>query len=924
MSAKQVSSTRRTGRQDRAGRLWGVLAVILILGGVGTIVYNQWVDYRQRSEIAYQHVLADLKPTTRIELEPGALRDWNVLLISMDTTRANHLNCYGYKHTKTPVLNQLARSGVLFSHAFTPSPSTMPGHSSLHTGLYPLHHGVRANGTFKLADEQVTFAEIMSDNGYRTGAAISAFVLDSQFGISQGFETFNDDLRIGVKHSPHMFRERAAELTNVPVIDWLRRHGQEKFFFWVHYFDPHAPYAPPQPYRSEYAQNLYDGEIDYTDEQIGKLLGVLDELDIRQRTLVIVVSDHGEGMGQHGEQTHSLLIYDATLHVPMIFGGPPPFPQGFVVDEQVCLVDVMPTVLELLGVAVPQNLDGVSMLKRVSKQRPAICIETLATMTLHGWAPLIGIRQADYKFILAPTKELYNLQKDPLEEYNLHEVKSGVAEQLYGKLTDLVGSDDPYMATAVSQDLTMDDETRRKLEALGYVGSGSADEQLQPDALPDPKEMVYHWEYIQKGVHLKLAGQVEEARKILEDAVQKVPRDIYARQNLSSCYSMMGQREKALATLEPALEMQPDDDGLVMAIAGIYLSMNKLDEAEQRYLSVLESEPQHTQALMGAARIAYMRGDADLALQMLQEVIEINPGTAGPPSYNQIGVIHLRAGRLDQARLSYEAALEIDALNGQAHDGLANVLIAEGHNDEAESHLQLALRFSPVQLGAMATLGGLYRDKQLYQAAQAWCQRALSINPNFPAALNNLGLIYRDQGNLEEAEQSFRKAIEIAPRLSGPHINLAKMLLDKDDEAGAGAQYLAAVRGNRNDVRALTNLATFHFRQKRLARAGPLYRRAVMLQPDYALAHKYLGLIYASVQPPRPLNSIRHLELALQHDPDDEEADDMRVVIDEMKELAAGRTEPPQPLGESADDPFAPGDDDGDDLELEDKPADQD
>ncbi|OHB82058.1 MAG: hypothetical protein A2W31_02800, partial [Planctomycetes bacterium RBG_16_64_10] len=685
------------------------------------------------------------------------------------------------------------------------------------------------------------------------------------------------------------------------------------FFLWVHYFDPHAPYAPPEPYRSKYAEGPYDGEIDYADEQIGKLLAVLTEIGVRDRTLVIVVSDHGEGLGQHGEQTHSLLVYDSTLHVPMILSGPPPFPQGRVVHDQVCLTDIMPTVLELVGLPAPKGLDGVSLLEPVGTLRPTICIETLASMLMHGWAPLIGIRRADYKFILAPEKEVYDLHADPLEQDNLHARQATRALELYQELIRLVGSDDPYTATAVRQDQSMDEETRLRLEGLGYVASGSAQAD-DPAALPDPKRMIGQWERVQHAVNLKLAGRLKEAVKILEDAVEKVPADIYARQNLAGCYGIMGEREKAIAVIEPALKFCHEDTRLLVTKADLHLSKNEIQAAQAIYEQVKKAEPENTEVLLALARISYLRGAVDEALAELQKIVEINPGTGGPPAYNLMGMIHVRAGRLDEARAAYQAALKIDGLNGPAHDGLANVLIAERNYDDAMKHLQLALRFSPLQLDAMATLGGLYREKGALGWAAFWCQQALALNPKFPAALNNLGLIRRQEGDLDKAEALYREAIAAAPRMAAPHLNLAQLLLDRNDERNAGAEFLAAVKADPNDVHALTNFATFAYRRSRLKEAAGLYQRAAHLQPDYALPHKYLGLIYAHLG--RPRASIRHLEKALELAPDDADADNMRQVVATMQAQVAAQPDradapltPPATPGltpPTASDPAAP------------------
>ena len=240
---------RKTPDGQRAGR-WNALGPYRGRAdrhGAGHTGAEPVVPASGPGRVERQRVLSDLEPAPCIALAPAALKDWNVLLISIDTTRANHLNCYGYEYTKTPVLNRLARHGVLYSHAFTPSPATLPAHASLLTGRYPLHHGVRANGTFTLDDAAVTLAETLRESGYRTGAAVSAFVLDSRLGVDQGFDTYDDDLTVGMKFAPHMFRERAAELTNVPVRQWLHEHGKEKFFFWVHYFDPHAPARRQNP-----------------------------------------------------------------------------------------------------------------------------------------------------------------------------------------------------------------------------------------------------------------------------------------------------------------------------------------------------------------------------------------------------------------------------------------------------------------------------------------------------------------------------------------------------------------------------------------------------------------------------------------------------------------------------------------------------
>ena len=269
-----------------------------------------------------------------------------------------------------------------------------------------------------------------------------------------------------------MFRERAAELTNEPATALLREHAGERFFLWVHYFDPHAAYLPPEPFRSEYGSDPYDGEIAYADSQIGALLAELDDLGVRERTLVVYAADHGEGLGEHGEETHSLLTYDATLHVPLLLSAPAALPRGRVSRRPVSLVDVAPTVLSLLGLPADGELDGIDLTQPAPSAR-SLFFESLSTMTLHGWAPLLGVRQGVWKYVFAPTPELYDLASDPRELANRHAAEPARAAALHDELLAFVGGD-PLVASRVGTTLELDDETRDQLAGLGYVHTAPA------------------------------------------------------------------------------------------------------------------------------------------------------------------------------------------------------------------------------------------------------------------------------------------------------------------------------------------------------------------------------------------------------------------------------------------------------------------
>ncbi|MHC4318727.1 MAG: tetratricopeptide repeat protein [Planctomycetota bacterium] len=874
-------------------RIWLTVAVVLIGGGVALIALN-WALRLRPQEVTTHEIQAQLDPVDRIEAQPGDLRGFNVLLITSDTTRADHVGCYGNRGVATPVIDDLARHGTLCATAVTPSPATLPAHASLLTGLYPYRHGARANGTFRLEDRVTTLAERLRDADYRTAAVISAFVLDSRFGLDQGFEVYDDDLTKGIKHSPHMFRERPGELTNEPVTAWLGENGHEPFFLWVHYFDPHAAYLPPEPYRTQYRHALYDGEIAYVDAQVGALMEQLEALGVRDKTLVIFASDHGEGLGEHGEQTHSLLVYDSTLHVPLIFNAPARLPRGKVMHRQTCLVDVVPTVLALLGEEVPDDLDGVSLCQPAPAEPRPVLIETIATMTLHGWAPLVGVRREDYKYILAPTPELYDLQRDPKELDNLHAAEPKIVRAMSDRLGAWLG-EDPFLATRRAVDLgslDADDEVLAHLAALGYVGTvrGQRD-----DAAPmhDPKDMVPHWERLQHAVHLRIQGKLNEALPIIEACVAEVEGDIFARSVLGSAYLQRGEHDRALEVYRRAVELEPNDETLHLGIAAVHLVRGELEASEQAIERALGIEPQSGPAYVARGRIAMRRQDEDQALRHFEKAIELDPGGTGPGAYNEIGVMHLRARRLAEARAAFRSALEIDALNGGAHTGLANVLIEEGELDEAMRELRMALRFDPNQAGALASLGGLQREQGAHDQALALCERALELSPKFPQAHNNIGLVYRHQGKLDLAEEHYLKAIEYGPYLDAPHINLAQLYIRQDRLDDGMEQFRSALRVNPYCTIALANLGARHFNEHRVGQAFAFYRRALSIDPDYALVHKHIASIYELRDDPG--QAAHHLRRSLDLDPDQPGSEQMRHDLARLGQDggAAGATREP-------------------------------
>ena len=888
MADASASQARRSSRLFE----WLVLGAGVVLVGAGLFTY---VVHPQpgasHSNGLTRQIMPGLDPADRIEAA-GNLAGYNVLIITTDTTRADHVGCYGNRGVQTPVIDGLARDGILFSQAVTPTPSTLPAHTSLLTGLLPHNHRVRANGTYKVEDNVTTLAERLKGQGYRTGAVVSAYVLDSRFGLDQGFDFYDDDLTKGMKYSPHMFRERAAELANEPAIRWLRERSDAPFFLWIHYFDPHAVYMPPEPYRTKYKDDLYDGEIAYADAQIGVLLKELEDLGVRDKTLVVFASDHGEGFGEHGEQTHSLLIYDATLHVPLIISAPSALPRGKLIGRQASLIDVTPTVLSLLGMDAPEDLDGFDWTQPPPAGPRGVVIESISPMTLHGWAPLIGLRRDDYKFIQAPTPELYDLAKDPRELKNIHDKRAETVRELRRELTRALGGD-PYTAALEagnSASGNLDSEAMARLAALGYLHTAPA----RPGAteeLRDPKEMIGHWEKVQRGVHLGIQGRPKEGIAILEDCLKDAPRDVYARRTLASAYRQMGDLDQAMKHLEVVEKLEPNSSSTHLAIAGIHLARREYGDFEDRIEAALLLEPDSAQAWLMKGTAAMQQGNDDEALAQYRRAIAMDPGSTGPAAYNQIGSLHLRDGRLEEAREAFQKAIEIDSLNGAARSGLASILIEEDQINEAKKELALALRFDPNQPNALATLGALLSREGNQEQALRACERALELAPKQAQSLNITGLVNRRLDRLDKAEEYYLQAIERSPRFVAAHVNLAQLYLRQERTEEAMEQFRKAVAASprRPNPIALVNLGAHHFNQGEPAKALAMYRRALRMKPDYALAHQNIAAIYALKEWDRPDLTVLHLRRSLELAPEDANAPQLRQLLARAEQEAARR-----------------------------------
>ena len=419
------------------------------------------------------YVLFIAGPPTFARLRQG--RDFNVIVITLDTTRADRLPSYGCKDLETPTLDAFAARGVRFENCYAQTPLTLPSHTTLMTGTLPLFHGIRDNGGFFVPQELKTMAELFKDKGYETGAFIAAYVLDSKWGLNQGFDTYFDkfDLSKFKRISLGTVQRPANEILD-QAVPWLEERKDKKFFAWLHLYDPHSPYEPPPPYDKLYADHPYLGEIAFADSQLARLWQFLESNDLLKKTFIVFAGDHGESLGEHEEQSHGFFVYQAAIHVPLIIVTPFPKLQGVISPEVTGLVDVLPTVCDMAGLPVPAEVQGQSLLPtffgRRRKNTPLAYSETYYPRFHYGWSDLKTVQDGRYKLILAPVPELYDVVADPGEKKNLVYLEKKVYETYL---------DDPKTVVALEgakphgNELVVDDSTKVRVrgEIAAFLGA---------------------------------------------------------------------------------------------------------------------------------------------------------------------------------------------------------------------------------------------------------------------------------------------------------------------------------------------------------------------------------------------------------------------------------------------------------------------
>ena len=659
----------------------------------------------------------------------------NVVLVTIDTLRADHVGAYGHAAAETPTLDRLAREGVLVQDAVVQVPQTRPSHASIFTGRYPYEHGIRDNYSTPLSPGTPTLASILRQQGWDTAAFIGAYPVSRPSGLDRGFAVFDDPFAAGDATTRQARTERRAKEVVDKALAWLARPRTGPFFAWLHLFDPHAPYEAPKPYGPRHAASPYDGEVAYADAQLGRVLAWLDEMGQRRRTLVVVTSDHGEGLGEHGEDEHMFFVYDSTLHVPLVFSWPGRLPAGARVGGQFRSVDLLSTVLDLAGVPAPPT-SGVS---RAAVLQPGGRIpdnesyaESLYAQLHFGYAPVRALRGEGWKLVDVPRPELYRLTEDPGESRNLIDQRSPVAAAMRTKLQRF-----DRQSGTLPELPAVDESVAERLAALGYVGGGAAPG--GPPSGVDLKDRIgevqAYTRGMREGIRLyrerDFAGAVRLLRRLSESQAPSFNVQYYLGR------SLLDERrfDEAIPHLRKAAEMAPTRRTLSgLAAAPIYACL--------------------VEAYAGA-------GQTNAAIETLEQALKVAPANA--ELLRAKGSLLLQQGSLPEARAALEKARSIDPAEPRLHAELANVYRNLGDLTRARAEAREALRRDPsspeAHLASGLVLGALGQEGE----AGAAFREALRLSPDHPDALFYLGSVELRAGRAAEAVPLLERLAAKAP-----------------------------------------------------------------------------------------------------------------------------------------------------------------
>ncbi len=630
----------------------------------------------------------------REEKRPAAWKPLNVVLVTIDTLRADRLGCYGYAKAETPHLDELADRGVLFENAVAQVPLTPPSHASMFTGVYPTVHQVRDVAGFTLSASHPTLAKILANKGWATAAFVGSAVLKKGVGLHHGFQVYDDRIpEPDVDSAVRGHADRPAGEVVDLAIQWLTRQDSTRpILLWVHLYDPHAPYQPPSPFRERFRQRPYDGEIAYTDSQVGRLLKAVQDRGLLANTIVSILADHGESLGEHGEFSHGVFLYESTVRIPWILAGPG-LPAAKRVRDQARTIDLLPTILNLVGGEIPREIQGVSLVPSLSGhpvRTEYAYAEALFPKINMGWAELRAIRTNKWKYVQAPRPELYDLVTDPNEEKNVIQFHPEEGKALKAHLQELLSNGSGSSAEQVVVG-KVDPQLEKQLRSLGYLSGGGSRKLVLTGEGIDPKDRVHILKLVEESIGPHSQQPSAQRLQLLRQAVR-----------------------------------EDFTNPMLYLVLGDGLEKHRLvAEALQLYQSALKYPGTATSKIYARiARIHGQQGKIAEAITALQRSVELDPNDT--KTLNKLAVTCLLAGRTADAQGALEALLFLDPENAEAHNSLGWMALRRNETATARRHFEKALEVDPDFLEPYINLGMLCKKTGDFSGARGYFKSYLA------------------------------------------------------------------------------------------------------------------------------------------------------------------------------------------------------
>lgn len=632
---------------------------------------------------------------------PLSAREWpNVLLVTIDTLRADRVGCYGYRNAETPTLDRLAREGVRFEKAFSPIPLTLPAHASILTGTYPPYHGVRDNSGFVLRPQHTSLAVLVKQLGYSTGAFVGAYVLDSKFGLNRGFDHYYDnfDLAKYENVSPGYIRRPGSRVVR-EALKWLQAGGgKSPFFAWVHLYDPHDPYEPPEPWAARHSGRPYDGAIAFADANVGALLAWLKKSGAYERTLIIVIGDHGEALGDHGEETHGFFIYNASLHIPLLIRFPDGLYAGKTIAQNVSAIDVFPTVAEILdihGANLPA-IQGQSLMPLIqgrSLGERLIYAESYYPRFQFGWSELRALIRGSEKYVLAPRPELYDLKQNFHEAHNLAAQQQAASARMRDTLEALFKSVSGAGATDQAS-TPVGSGTTEKLRSLGYVAhsmGSSGTKNFQ--SLADPKDQIGTYKELLLLAERNSRGDYRSTIPRYQALVRTQPGLKLAHYKLGQAYSRIAEFLAAAEEYKAAIALGGDVLAPTFELAMCYMQLGRPDDAIAGFRRVVEMDPSHYQARTNLGVLLTSPSRIPEAIAQLQKAVALAPTSS--PALSSLGIAYSMAGEHEKGVETLKKALKLSPRDALLHANLGAIYKRMGRTAEAEKQFAIARHLKP-------------------------------------------------------------------------------------------------------------------------------------------------------------------------------------------------------------------------------------